>query len=138
MMIAVHLFCFTAMMISQFAPETFFEESNFILILAMLFQVINITKICDFTIYEYEENLQLSREFDIFKYWLMCEIVVFAASIFGYFLFLLFRSFIIQKITIKVSNLLEGAKTDYLESQSIMGGIYVTFVVPAGVLLYIN
>jgi hypothetical protein len=138
MMIAVHLFCFTAMISSQYTPERFFEESNFILILAMLSQVINITRICSYTVLEYESSIQLSREFDIFKYWLMCEIVVFAAGIFGYFLFLLIRSFVMQKISLKVNNLLEGAKTDYLESQAIMGGIYVTFVVPAGVLLYIN
>jgi len=138
MMIAVHLFCFAAMLITQYTPERFFEEANFLSILAMLSQVINITRICSYTVFEYESGILLSREFDIFKYWLMCEVVVFAAGIFGYFLFLLIRSFVIQKITLKVPNLLEGAKTDYLESQAIMGGIFVTFVVPAGVLLYIN
>ncbi len=83
MMITVHLFCFAANFLSQYTPKSFFEESNFILILAMLFQVINITTICSYSVFEYESSLLLSPEFDIFKYWLICEIVVFAAGIFG-------------------------------------------------------
>lgn len=61
-------------------------------------------------------NIQLSREFDIFKYWLLCEVFVFATCIFAYTTFLFIRSFIIQKITLTISELLQGAKTDYLES----------------------
>jgi len=102
MMIAVHLLCFTAMILSQFTNERFFEEANLISILAMLSQVVNITRICDYTVLQYESSIPVSREFDIFKYWLMCEIVVFAAGIFGYFVFLLIRSFVTQKMTLRV------------------------------------
>lgn len=33
---------------------------------------------------------------------------------------------------------MQGAKTDYLESQAILSGIYTTFIVPAGVLYFIR
>jgi hypothetical protein len=91
------------MLLAQFTPEKFFEESNFLLILAMASYVVNITRICNYIVFEYVNNIQLSREFDIFKYWLLCEVVVFATCIFAYTTFLFIRSFIIQKITLRIS-----------------------------------
>jgi len=80
----------------------------------------------------------MTPEFDVFDYWLQIEVVVFATGLLANITFLFVRSFVCQKITLTIGQLMLNENTDYLESQQILGGIYITFFVPAGVLLYIK
>lgn len=80
----------------------------------------------------------MSQEFDIFNYWLQAELVVFFFVLFANLTFLFFRSLVCQKLEMKIAALMQGANTDYLESQAILSGIYTTFIVPAGVLFFIR
>jgi hypothetical protein len=137
-MAAVHAFCWLTMMIQQYATERFFEFVQIIQIAAMVSLIFNVTKICEYLILEQSTGIDMSTQYDQFKYWLFIEIIVFASSICSNCIYLLIRSFFIQKITLSVSNLKDNINTDFLEAQVFMLSIFLTFIVPVAVLTFIK
>jgi len=137
-MAAVHAFCWLTMMIQQYATERFFEFVQIIQIAAMVSLIFNVTKICEYLILEQSTGIDMSTQYDQFKYWLFIEIIVFASSICSNCIYLLIRSFFIQKITLSINNLKDNINTDFLEAQVFMLSIFLTFIVPVAVLTFIK
>lgn len=120
-----------------------FPVVQVILVLAMSTQIINITCVCNFLFSPNDVNDVLDSSFpggqiDIFKGWLQIELVVFSGGILANMIFLLIRSFVPQKLVLRIENLMHSASTDYLESQQVLLGMFVTFFVPAFYLTYIK
>jgi len=67
----------------------------------------------------------MTPEYISFNNWLMIELVIFGATISGNIVFLLTRSIASQKIVIGVKRMIHGETTDFLESRSIILGIYI-------------
>ena len=80
----------------------------------------------------------MSADFDKFKFWLETEIVVFAAGLVANIIYLFIRSFVIQKLTLNVRNMKTDANSDYLDAQSFMVSVFLTFMVPVCVFSYIQ
>lgn len=75
--------------------------------------------------------------YDQYKHWLQTEVLVFAAGIFANIIFLLIRAFFRERIQFTDSDLLRGEQTDYLEAQSVISGVFASFVVPSSLLSFI-
>jgi len=73
-----------------------------------------------------------------YQYWLVIEVVVFIATILGNMVFLFFRAFVKQAMTFAMPKLMTSCNTDFLESQQLMVGIFVTFFVPMCYLYFIS
>lgn len=125
------------MLADQYTNNQFFEIVQVISCAAMVLSVCNVTRISEYMIIEAQSGIQMSAEYDKFKFWLETEIVVFAAGLVANIIYLFIRSFVIQKITLKVKNMKTDINTDYLEAQSFMVSIFLTFVVPMCVFYYI-
>lgn len=79
----------------------------------------------------------MTQDYHEFEKWLEIELVVFGGTIFANMIFLFIRSFFIQSLVIEVESLMHSAESDYLDSQTVMLGIFITFVVPAVYLKFI-
>lgn len=80
----------------------------------------------------------MAPNYDEFKFWLEVEVLVFAAGIASNVIYLFVRSFVPEKICLRITNMKQDSNWDYLECQSFMLCILLTFVVPACVLFYIE
>lgn len=139
LMISVtHVICFAAQFTEQYINERWFELMQVGVCLSMVAQVCNVTLICQFLILEKQFEVDMAPNYDEFRFWLEVEVLVFAAGIASNVIYLFVRSFVQQKITLRVTQMKQDVNTDYLESQSFMLCIFLTFVVPACVLFYIE
>lgn len=73
-----------------------------------------------------------------YQYWLVIEVVVFIATILGNMVFLFFRAFVKQAMIFAMPGLMTSCNTDFLESQQLMVGMFVTFFVPMCYLYFIS
>lgn len=80
----------------------------------------------------------MTPEYIKFNNWLMIELVIFGATISGNIVFLLTRSIASQKIVIGVKRMIHGETTDFLESRSIILGIYIQMHAPMVMLYFIK
>lgn len=108
------------------------------MVAAMVFQVTNITRICEILFIEDENDYLASIEFQIFQNWLQVEVIIFVAVMFANSAFLFMRGFFKEKMNISVPNMKVDHKSDYLESRQIMMSIVVTFIVPLFYLTWIR
>ena len=143
-MFFTHFFAAFTMFASQFVTENYFTAMTVLTIIAMMLQVVNITSVSNFLFVNTESILHtaqggaMAAEYSEFVTWLCIELCVFIAGIFGHTAFLMVRSILPQKMILSAPNLLAGSRTDYLESQQVLCGILITFVVPAFVLRYVS
>lgn len=64
----------------------------------MVFNVWNISIVCDQMIFEANQDAPMSMHYDQYKHWLQTELLVFAAGIFANIIFLFIRSFLPESI----------------------------------------
>lgn len=73
--------------------------------LSMVAQVCNVTLICQFLILEKQFEVDMAPNYDEFRFWLEVEVLVFAAGIASNVIYLFVRSFVQQKITLRVTQM---------------------------------
>jgi hypothetical protein len=80
----------------------------------------------------------MTNEYELYASWMKIEIVVGMAVILANIVILVIRGFFIQRLVIDVDKLGITYFSDFLESQCVIMGFFVTFFVPACFLFYIN
>ena len=125
-MLATHLFCFISEIIPQLISDYYFNLFQVMTVLSMVTQVCNITQILDYLSEPGPDLNAMTLQYKQFNEWLQIEVVVFTACLFGNILFLLLRAFVKEKVTLTIPSQLIDHNSDYLDSQQIMTGMFVT------------
>lgn len=87
---------------------------------------------------DFDFSSYTTKEWQQFNAWCVIEVIVFIGCIVANTIYLFVRAFSMQTLTLSVPQLLINENTDYLESQQILLGMFVTFCVPACILTYIQ
>lgn len=83
------------MLADQYTNDRFFAIVQVISCAAMVMAVCNVTRICGYMILEADSGIEMSADYDTFKFWLQTEIVVFACGIAANVVYLFVRAFVI-------------------------------------------
>lgn len=149
--LATHLFIAVYIYFSKLLPpENWFQTLQVLMCAAMIAQIVNIARICNFLFQTDLNNEQMTEEFHKWNNWMKAEVAVFAGGIFANMVFLLFSSLFTvrfrlswgnkkgEKLDYSWSSIVQSATTDYLEAQQIIGSMFTTVFVPAFLLYFIK
>lgn len=128
-MLTSHVANFLILIFCQYVSTAYFNKLQVASVGTMAFSVWNISMVCDQMIFESQNNIQMSVQYDQFKHWLQAELLVFASGIMANIIFLFARVFLPERIQVNETNFMKGEQTDYLEAQSVMLGLFATFVI---------
>lgn len=129
-MVVSHLICTVSLVLMRWCPKEWTGALSMGKMIAMVVQVFNFICISQFLFLNTIDSEFMTLEYKQWNCWLQTEFFVFMANILGNAMFLLVRSLMREKIVLLPSNSQVDDNTDYLESQLIPTGIFITFVAP--------
>lgn len=137
-MIFAHTICTISLTLNNYASAEKANLKSVINTVAVFVFVYNQCAVSQFLFLNRVQQEDMTQDYLRFTVWLNTELIVFVACIAGNILFLLCRSLCAEKVSLVPNNQRYDESTDYLESQKLWMGIFLSFVCPLVIMLAVK